>query len=281
VPHAGGEPLAPPVALVEVQGYVARALRRVGRLFELDGDAARAERLRNDSSRVEAALERFWLDDPGGYAIGLDSRKRPGSCLTSNQGHLLWAGAAPAARAHAVRDLLMADPMFSGWGVRTLACGQAGFNPLGYHTGSVWPHDSAIIACGLRRYGFDDDFLRIFDALLEAATGFDDCRLPELFAGYDRAAGESPVSYPVACRPQAWAAGSIPCLLACGLGLRAEGLDGSLRVVRPALPSWVGSLEVAGLRVADARVDLRLERTRDGVRLADAHVDGTLDVVLD
>ena len=281
VPDAGGRPLAPPVALVEVQGYVARALRRVGRLFALDGDAARAEHLRNDSSRVEAALERFWLDAPGGYAIGLDGQKRPGSCLTSNQGHLLWAGALPATRARAVRDLLVAEPMFSGWGVRTLAGGHPGFNPLGYHTGSVWPHDNAMIACGLRRYGFDEDFARIFDALLDAASQFDDYRLPELFGGFERMPGESPVPYPVACRPQAWAAGSIPWLLACGLGLHPEGLDGRLRVVRPSLPTWLDWLEVSRLRVAGATIDLRFERTGDGVRLSDARVDGSLEVVLD
>jgi glycogen debranching enzyme len=281
VPNAGGRALAPPVAPVEVQGYVARALRRVGGLFALDGDAARAERLRSDSSRLRASLERFWLDDPGGYAIGLDGRKQPGSCLTSNQGHLLWAGAVPAARARGVRDLLMAEPMFSGWGVRTLAGGHPGFNPLGYHTGSVWPHDNAMIACGLRRYGFDEDFARIFDSLLEAASQFDDYRMPELFGGFERMAGESPVPYPVACRPQAWAAGSIPWLLACGLGLHPEGLDGRLRVVRPSLPAWLDWLEVSRLRVADASIDLRFERTGDGVRLSDARVDGPLEVVLE
>jgi glycogen debranching enzyme len=281
VPDAAGRPLAPPVALVEVQGYVARALRRVAPLFELDGDAARSERLREHAARVEAALERFWVDDPGGYAIGLDGDKRPGSCLTSNQGHLLWAGAVPATRAIAVRDLLMAEPMFSGWGVRTLADGHRGFNPVGYHTGSIWPHDNAMIACGLRRYGFDEDFLRIFEGLLEAASQFDDYRLPELFAGSTRTAGESPVPYPVACRPQAWAAGSIPCLLTWGLGLHPEGLDGRLRIVRPSLPHWLEWVEVSGLRVADASVDLRFERTGAGVQLADSRIQGPLEVVLE
>jgi glycogen debranching enzyme len=173
----------------------------------------------------------------------------------------------------------MAEPMFSGWGVRTLAAGHRGFNPLGYHTGSVWPHDNAMIACGLRRYGFDEDSARIFDALLDAASQFDDYRLPELFGGFERMPGESPVPYPVACRPQAWAAGSVPWLLAYGLGLHAEGLDGRLRVVRPSLPTWVDRLEVSRLRVADAAVDLRFERTGDGVRLSDVQVDGPLDVV--
>jgi glycogen debranching enzyme len=279
VPDAAGRPLAAPVALVEVQGYVARALRRTARLFELDGGGARAERLRERSAGVEAALDRLWADEPGGYAIGLDGEKRPGAHLASNQGHLLWAGAVPSTRARAVRDLLMAAPMFSGWGVRTLADGHAGFNPLGYHTGSVWPHDNAMIACGLRRYGFDDDFLRIFDALLEAASRLDGYRLPELFGGYARTPGESPVPYPVACRPQAWSAGAIPCLLAWGLGLHPEGLDGRLHVVRPSLPGWLDRVEVAGLRVAGATIDLRFERAGDGVQLADARVDGALEIV--
>jgi glycogen debranching enzyme len=280
VPDADGRPLEPPVALVEVQGYVLRALRRIGRLYDRDGDAARSERLWERAARVEEALERFWFDDPGAYAIGLDGHKRPGSGLASNQGHLLWAGFLPSARARQVGDLLMAAPMFSGWGIRTLGAGQPGFNPLGYHTGSVWPHDNAMVACGLRRHGFDGHFLRIFDALLEAASRFDDYRLPELFGGHPRTPGESPVPYPVACRPQAWAAGSIPWLLALGLGLHAEGLDGRLRVVRPSLPSWLSWVEVSGLRVAGAAVDLRFERTADGARLADARVDGPLEVVV-
>ena len=279
VPDAAGRPLAPPVALVEVQGYAARALRRTARLFELAGDAGRSGRMRDDAVAVERALERFWAHDPGGYAIGLDRQKRPGTRLASNQGHLLWAGAVPLDRGSAVRDLLMAEPMFSGFGVRTLSSAHPGFNPLGYHTGSVWPHDNAMIACGLRRYGFDEDFLRIFDGLLEAASQFGDYRLPELFGGQARMPREGPVPYPVACRPQAWAAGSIPCLLAWGLGLHPEGLDRRLRIERPSLPSWLDRVELSGLRVAGATVDLRFERTGDEVRLADARVDGALEIV--
>jgi glycogen debranching enzyme len=281
VPDAAGRPLAPPVALVEVQGYVAVALRRVARLFEADGEPARGDALRARAGEVEAALERFWVGEAGGYAIGLDGAKARGSALTSNQGHLLWAGALAAGRAAAVRDLLTAEPMFSGWGVRTLGEGEAGFNPVGYHNGSVWPHDNAMIACGMRRYGFDEAFMLIFEALLEAASLFPGYRLPELFGGYARRPRESPVPYPVACRPQAWAAGSIPCLLARGLGLRAEGLDGRLRIVRPALPRGVDRIELAGLRVGRGSADLRFERRGGRVELVDARVEGRLEVVLD
>jgi glycogen debranching enzyme len=281
VPDADGDPLEPPVALVEVQGYVVRALRGIARLFGLDGDASRSEALGARAARAEAALARFWALDPGGYAIGLAGDKRPGTRLASNQGHLLWAAALPPDRARSVRDLLMAEHMFSGWGVRTLSDRNPGFNPLGYHTGSVWPHDTAMFACGLRRYGFDEDFLRVFDALLEAASRFDDHRLPELFGGFTRRPGEDPVPYPVACRPQAWAAGSIPWLLTACLGLEPDALHGRLRVVRPLLPGWVDRLSLDGMRVGDALVHLRFERAGRQVVLADARIDGDLQLVLE
>jgi glycogen debranching enzyme len=281
VPDAAGHPLAPPVALVEVQGYVVRAVRGIARLFELDGEGSRAEELRARAAEIEAALARFWAFDPGGYAIALDARKRPGTRLASNQGHLLWAGAVSPERASAVRDVLMAEHMFSGWGVRTLSDRNPAFNPLGYHTGSVWPHDGTMVASGLRRHGFDNDFLRVFDALLEAASRFDDYRLPELFGGFARKPGEDPVPYPVACRPQAWAAGSIPYLLATGLGLEPDALHGKLRVVKPLLPGWVDRLSVEGMRVGDALVSLRFERAGRQVVLADARIEGNLELVLE
>ena len=229
IPDDDGEPLTGPVALVEVQGYVIRAKRLMARMFELDGDGARAERLRDEASALEAQLERFWLPDQDCYAIGLDGDKRPGSGLTSNQGHLLWSNSVSDERARAIRDVLMSDDMFTGWGVRTLASSHPAYNPVGYHTGSVWPHDSALIAFGLRRYGFDEDFTLIFEGLLEAASRFDDYRLPELFAGFPRAEFDEPVPYPVACQPQAWAAGSIPFLLKWGLGLSPDALDEAAR----------------------------------------------------
>jgi glycogen debranching enzyme len=281
VPDDSGEPLAAPVALVEVQGYVIRAKRMMARIFDLDGEGARAERLRDGAAALEAELERFWIPDPGCYAIGLDGDKRPGSGLTSNQGHLLWSGVVSEERARCIRDVLMGADMFTGWGVRTLAESHPAYNPVGYHTGSVWPHDSALIAFGLRRYGFDEDFTLIFEGLLEAASRFRDYRLPELFAGFPRAEFDEPVPYPVACQPQAWAAGSIPFLLKWGLGLSPDALNGRLRIVRPSLPRWLERVEVTGLELGSARIDLRFERTGEHVTLADAHIDGDAEVVLE
>jgi glycogen debranching enzyme len=253
----------------------------MARMFELDGDGARAERLRADADALEGALERFWLPDAGCYAIGLDGDKRPGSGLTSNQGHLLWCNAVSDERARAIRDVLMSEDMFTGWGVRTLAESHPAYNPVGYHTGSVWPHDSSLIAFGLRRYGFDEDFTLIFEGLLEAASRFDDYRLPELFGGFSRAEFDEPVPYPVACQPQAWAAGSIPFLLKWGLGLSPDALEKRLAIVRPSLPRWLNRVELTGLALGNARIDLVFERVGEHVTLADAQIEGDAEVVLE
>ncbi|MCW3046939.1 MAG: putative Amylo-alpha,6-glucosidase [Solirubrobacterales bacterium] len=278
-----GTPLEPPIALVEAQAYAVRALRGVARLFALDGDPDRAQLLISHADELEARLERFWVPGRGFYGMGIDGLGRTSGALASNQGHLLWARAIPPARARAVRDALMSEAMFSGWGIRTLGRGEGGFNPVGYHLGTVWPHDTAIIAAGLRRYGFDEEFNQLFEALLEAASHAEGYRLPELFAGFSRAQYETPVPYPVACHPQAWAAGAIPYMLMSGLGLEADALEGRLRVRRPSLPRWVNRVEVKDLYVGGSRVGLLFERTGSGdqVALTDARIEGDLEVVLE
>src|SRR3954453_18972842 len=192
--------------------------------------------------------------------MALDGKKRPSRALASNQGHPLWALAVPRERAAAIRDALMGSDANSGWGVRTLGGNEPAFNPVGYHTGTVWPHDNAMFAVGLRKYGFDEAFLCIFDALLDAAASFAEYRLPELFGGFTRAPYEDPVPYPVACSPQAWAAGSLPFALTAGLGLVAGGAARTLAIRGPSLPRHLARLELLGLRVADARIDLLFER---------------------
>jgi glycogen debranching enzyme len=278
-----GALLRPPIALVEVQGYVVAAKNRMARLFELDGDVARADRLRAEAAQVAAELERFWLDDRGFYSMALDVDKRPSRALASNQGHLLWAVAIPRERAAAVRTALMSDGLYSGWGVRTLSDDEGAFNPVGYHVGTVWPHDNAFFGVGLRKYGFDEAFLRIFGDLLDAAANFRDYRLPELFAGFARTDYESPVPYPVACSPQAWAAGALPSMLTAGLGLVPNALERRLCISRPSLPRQVSRLGLRGLRVGDARIDLLFERIAgrpDSVVLTDVQIDGDVDVLL-
>jgi glycogen debranching enzyme len=260
-----------------------RAKRRLARLFERDGDAGRARRAAREAGEMQARLERFWLPGRGFYSMGLDGDGRASGALASNQGHLLWAEALAPERAAAVRDALMGEGLFSGWGIRTYGREEAGYDPMGYHRGTVWPHDTAMAAVGLRGHGFDDDFMLLFEALLEAAARADGYRLPELFAGLPRTRFEAPVPHPPACRPQAWAAGAIPSMLTGALGLRADALEARLIVHRPALPHWVDRVEVQGLRVADAHVDLVVERVGEGERavLTGARVDGDVEVVLD
>ena len=277
-----GAPPEPPVALVEPQGYALRAKQRLARLFYLDGDEARAQQLLGEAAGLRERLERFWVAERGFYSMGFGADGEPSTALASNQGHLLWARALTAERARAVRDAVMSPAMFSGWGIRTLGEGEAAYNPVGYHLGTVWPHDTAMIAYGLRKYGFDEDFARLFEALLDAAANAHDYRLPELFAGFSRTEFETPVPYPVACQPQAWAAGAIPYLVNGGLGLSPDALNGRLRIRRPSLPRWLNRVEVRGLRIAGSTVDLLFERTGAGgpVALADARIEGDVEVVL-
>jgi glycogen debranching enzyme len=282
IPDAAGVPLEPPVAVIEAQGYVVRAKRGLAALFSRAGDRARAATLADDADEMQARLDRFWLPERSHYALALDRDGEPSPALASNQGHLLWAGAVPRERAHGVRDALMGDGLNAGWGVRTLSADEAAFNPVSYHLGSVWPHDSAFVAAGLRRYGYDAEFTALFDATLDAASHTAAYRLPELFAGFGRTEFAVPVPYPVACRPQAWAAGAVPFLLTEALGLRADALEGRLAVERPVLPRRLHRVELTGLRVGDARVDLLFERTRgtDHVALSDVRADGDVEVTL-
>ena len=277
-----GTPLDSPIALVEAQGYAVCAKRGLARLFAADGDPERARALGREADALAQRLDRFWLADRRCYSMALDGEGRASRALASNQGHLLWASAIDHDRAADVRDALMGADMFSGWGIRTLGERENGFNPVGYHLGTVWPHDTAIVAAGLRNYGHDEDFIVLFEALLEAASHAEGYRLPELFAGFSRAEFETPVPYPVACHPQAWAAGAIPYLLTTGLGLHADALEGRLRVRRPSLPRWVNRVQVENLRIGGARVDLLFERAEGGhVALTDAQIDGDIEVVLE
>jgi glycogen debranching enzyme len=171
--------------------------------------------------------------------------------------------------------------MFNGWGIRTLSESELYYNPLGYHLGTVWPHDNSLIAAGFRRYGLDEAALRVFVGLLDAAVHFDGHRLPELFAGFRREDYGVPVNYPVACQPQAWAAGTLPYLLKVMLGITPEAFDQRLRVTRPLLPEFVKRVEVKRLRVGAGRADLLFERRASGIAVNVLRIEGRLEVVVD
>ena len=252
-----------PIALAEVQGYVFDAKRRMARLASARGDEALATRLRDEAEALRGRFEEaFWVEDQRYYAMALDGEKRHLDAIGSNAGHCLWSGIVSPSRGRDVADRLLNPTMFSGWGIRTYADDQPGFNPIGYHTGSVWPHDTSLIAAGLKRYGFDDESNRLVGHVFQAAQHFADYRLPELFCGFDRDQSALPVPYPVACSPQAWAAGASFLFVETMLGLRANAGARELELRHPNLPDWLGKVTLTNLRVGDASVDLLFHRWR-------------------
>ncbi len=260
--RTGDESVAP-IALAEVQGYVYDAKRRMARLARMRGDEVHGDRLDREATELAARFETaFWVEDQRYYAMALDADKRQADAIGSNVGHCLWSGIIARERCHDVVERLLRPTMFSGWGIRTYASDQAGYNPIGYHTGSVWPHDTSLIAAGFKRYGFHEACNRLIGPMMEAAQRFADYRLPELFCGFDRTEAPVPVPYPVACSPQAWAAGSSFLFLETMLGLRAHADRRELELLQPELPEWLGKVTLKDLRVGHASVDLLFHRWR-------------------
>lgn len=256
--YADGTVAHAPIALCEVQAYVYSAYLARAHFAQEAGDQATFERFRDKAARLKADFNRdFWLEDRGWYAVGLDADKRPIDSLTSNIGHCLWTGIVDYDKAPVIADKLLAPEMFSGWGVRTLATSMGGYNPISYHCGSVWPHDTAIVAAGLARYGFSDQATRVVSALLDAALELGG-RLPELFSGLDRRELSAPVGYPTSCSPQAWAAASP--LLCLRTMLRLDPwIPYGQTWLAPLLPPGMNRLTIEGIPLAGSRVTVTVE----------------------
>lgn len=254
-----------PIATCEIQGYVYDAKVRAAEIAEhLIGELDTAKRLRREAAELKERFNRdFWIEERGGYyAIGLDGDKRQIDSLTSNIGHLLWSGIVPDDRAKVIARQLLSPELFSGWGVRTLSTDDHGFNPVGYHTGTVWPHDNSIIAAGLARYGFREEANRIALAQFEAAS-HTEYRLPEVFAGFGRDAGRFPVPYPTSCSPQAWATGAPFLLGRTMLGTHPRD-DGTLGI-DPHLPQELGEIFIHGIHAFGQHWDIRAKGTEGEV----------------
>jgi glycogen debranching enzyme len=279
--NSDGTVAAPPIAIVEAQGYAYRAKLAVADLYERAGEISRARQLRHEAADLQTRFNHdFWVRRKGFYALALQKDGKAAAVVSSNPGHALWTGIADQDKARLTAERLMRDDMFSGWGIRTLSQKEQAYNTLGYHLGSVWPHDTSLIAAGFRRYRFDDEASRLFEGLLRAATHFKGYQLPELFAGFSSAEYDVPVPYPAANHPQAWAAGSLPYMLKSMLGLMPEAFDKRLRIVRPILPDFIDEVELHRLRVGEAQVDLRFERNaNDVVTVHTLRVTGRLEVV--
>jgi glycogen debranching enzyme len=242
-----------PRATCEIQGYAYDAKRRAARLArDVWNDDELSGRLEDEAATLRRRFhDAFWIEERGHVALALDASKRRVDALTSNIGHLLWSGILDEDRAAPTAEQLMSDALYSGWGIRTMSTSDRGYNPIEYHNGTVWPHDTSLIAEGLRLYGYRREATRLTTSMLEAANHFDH-RLPEVFAGYARAATTVPVEYPTASKPQAWAAGTPLLGIRTLLGLDVN--EGRLSVA-PVLPESYGQLRLRGVRVHGERVD--------------------------
>jgi glycogen debranching enzyme len=268
------------IALAEVQGYVYLAKLHAAALAQALDLPEQASSLRKAAAQLRQRFERaFWSKELGTYAIALDGEKRPCLVRSSNAGQVLWTGIATLAHARRTGGRLFEPSSFSGWGVRTIAEGEARYNPMSYHNGSIWPHDNALIAMGLARYGMRHQALQILAAMFDASQFMDQQRLPELYCGFVRRPNEGPTLYPVACSPQAWASASVFYLLQAALGLSFDAPAHSVRFDHPMLPPFLRRVEVRNLRIGDAAIDLAFERhNKYEVAVNLLHKEGDVEV---
>ena len=277
--HADGRLAEGYIALAEVQGYVFAGKRLAARCAARLGKFDRAEKLEAEAKLLaERFEEAFWCDDLGTYALALDGDKQPCKVRTSNAGQLLFSGMIRQDRAHLVGADLMRPHFLTGWGIRTVASGEARYNPMSYHNGSIWPHDNALIALGLARYGLKHSVAHLFKALFDAASYMDLRRLPELFCGFRREKRRGPTLYPVACAPQAWASATPFTLLEAALGLEFDAQRGEIRLRNPRLPAFLNEVLLRDLQLGPSSVDLRVHRHGDEVSLEVLRTRGQIQV---
>ncbi len=279
--HQDGSPAKGPIALCEVQGYVYRAKLTGAELATVLGEKPLAASLRAAAEILKKRFNQaFWCDEINSFALALDGEKQPCQVLASNAGHALFTGIAAEKYAKILAETLFRNDFFSGWGIRTVAATEKRYNPMSYHNGSVWPHDNAIIAMGLARYGYKDAVLRILTGLFDASIVLDLHRLPELFCGFSRLPGQGPTLYPVACAPQAWAAGTVYALLQACLGLTFSPEKPHLRFCHPLLPDYIDFLKINNLRVGTGIVDLALRRHPHDVGINITRKQGDVEVAV-
>ena len=276
---ADGTIVKAPIALCETQGQVYDAWQRAADIYDIRGESDRAEVLRQKAEVLYQKFnDRFWMADEGFYCLGLDSNKEQIKAIASNAGQLLWSGIVPRDRAKQMVERLFQPDLWCGWGIRTLSTKNTAYDPIGYHTGSVWAHDNSFIAAGLKRYGYDAEANRITEGIFAAASLFQSNQMPELFGGIERQSENFPVPYVDANIPQAWAAGAILWLISSILGLEADAPNRRLQV-RPVLPDWLPDLHLSNVNVGAAKVDLRFWREDQQTYWQVVNQVGELEVV--
>lgn len=269
ISHQNGELASYPVALCEVQGYVYQARRQMAYIARVMGEPRLAEKLEQQAMALKEQFnEKFWDPQLGTYVLALDGEKNPCRVVASNAGHCLYSGIATPERARQISQTLMADHMFTGWGIRTLSANEARYNPMSYHNGSVWPHDTALIASGMARYGLTEEVIRITGALFNASLYIDLQRLPELFCGFPSRKGEAPTTYPVACSPQAWSVASVFMLVQSFIQIEVDALEKKIFFRNPILPGFLEHLQLSALKCGAGHLDVAIYRKGNRVSLS-------------
>ncbi|MBA9069835.1 glycogen debranching enzyme [Methylobacterium sp. RAS18] len=279
--HADGAMAKGPIALCEVQGYVYAAKRGAARLASMLGEDDLSVRLSAAANTLRENFDKaFWCEEIGTYALALDGAKRQCAVRSSNTGHALFTDIALPKRAAGVAAQLLSNDGFNGWGIRTIAKGEARYNPMSYHNGSIWPHDNAICALGLARYGLKEEAALVFEGMFDTSLYYDQKRLPELFCGFMRRRQRGPVSYPVACSPQAWAAAAPFAFLAACLGLEIDQARNRIRFRNPILPRFLDAVELFNLKLGDSRADIRLHRHGNDVTVSVTRRVGDVQIAM-
>jgi glycogen debranching enzyme len=261
VMYKNGELCEPPIALCEVQGYVYAAKNYASLLAEVLGEKDFAQQLKTEAAQLKQKFnEVFWDEESSCYALALDGNKKPCKVVSSNPGHCLFCGIVDDDKAAKLAATLLSADMFSGWGIRTLSEGGKRYNPMSYHNGSIWPHDNALIAAGLARYGFQKEAAKILSALFDASLFIELQRLPELYCGFPRRRGEGPTSYPVACSPQAWSVGAVFMLLQACLQIEIDAVKKTIVFKKPDLPPYLDRIAINHLPLGSASCDIELYR---------------------
>ncbi|MGE8078841.1 glycogen debranching N-terminal domain-containing protein [Peribacillus loiseleuriae] len=264
--HRNGDYAEAPIALSEVQGYVYHAKMGVASLLDKLGEDDKALKLRTEAEQLKAKFEQsFWMNDTQFYAIALDKKKEQVGTITSNPGHVLFSGMLSEERAEAVVETLVSDKMFSGYGIRTMGAGESGYNPMSYHDGSIWPHDNSMILLGMSKLGYKQDVNVVIEGLIKAADAFEYDRLPELFCGYGKERGE-PVKYPVACSPQAWAAGTPLVFIQSLLGLFPDSLQQQIHLA-PNLLDKMDLLKVEDISIGSGLLSVKVTRNDERIHV--------------
>jgi glycogen debranching enzyme len=257
VMHTDGRLAPPPIAICEAQAYLYKAKRELSHLAALLGYSQMADNLNLEAAQLKERFQRdFWIDSENYVAIAIDGEGRKVESISSNPGHCLWTRILDEEKAHHVADRLMSPELHGGWGIRTLSTSSVAFNPVSYHNGSVWPHDNAIIAAGMRSLGRINDVHRLMQSMFEVAQHEEDFRLPELFCGFDQDGAYRPINFPVSCSPQAWATGCTFQILRSCMNLIPDACNGRLKIVDASFPPWLEKVMVRGLRVGNATLDL-------------------------